>query len=84
MHTLIHTYPTLTFTPTCITPTYIHTCMRFSQAPPRNEEWDAETILSTYSTVDNHPTTIKVKRRPRAEQDHTNCILIYTLIYITD
>ena len=25
------------------------------------EEWDCETILSTYSTLDNHPTVIKVR-----------------------
>ena len=29
-------------------------------------EWDAETILSTYSTTDNHPSLIRVPRKPKS------------------
>ena len=29
------------------------------------KEWDAETILSTYTTTENHPTAVKLARRPR-------------------
>ena len=32
---------------------------------PKEQEWDAETILSTYTTTDNHPHMISVARRPR-------------------
>lgn len=32
---------------------------------PKEERWDAETILSTYTTTENHPTTIRVARKPR-------------------
>ena len=32
---------------------------------PKEEKWDAETILSTYTTTENHPTTIRVARKPR-------------------
>ena len=35
------------------------------KAPPKEDEWDAETILTTYTTAENHPTTIKMARRPR-------------------
>ena len=37
------------------------------QQKPKEEEWDAETILSTYTTTDNHPSLIRVARRPKAE-----------------
>jgi len=30
---------------------------------PKEEEWDAETILSTYTTTDHHPTMIHMPRR---------------------
>mmetsp|Transcript_23960 Transcript_23960/g.32619 ORF Transcript_23960/g.32619 Transcript_23960/m.32619 type:complete len:310 (+) Transcript_23960:2-931(+) len=36
--------------------------------PRREDNWDAETILSTYSTTDNHPTTIRVRHKPKREQ----------------
>ena len=32
---------------------------------PKEEQWDAETILSTYTTTDNHPTTMRMARKPR-------------------
>jgi len=32
---------------------------------PKEEEWDAETILSTYTTTDHHPTMIHAPRRVR-------------------
>ena len=32
---------------------------------PKEEVWDAETILTTYTTTDNHPTTIRVARKPK-------------------
>ena len=35
------------------------------KAAPKEDEWDAETILTTYTTTENHPTTIKMARRPR-------------------
>ena len=35
------------------------------KAPPKDEQWDAETILSTYTTTENHPTSIRMARRPR-------------------
>lgn len=35
---------------------------------PKEAEWDAETILSTYSTTENHPRMIRAPRRPRDEQ----------------
>jgi hypothetical protein len=35
------------------------------RAPPKEDKWDAETILSTYTTTENHPTTIRIARRPR-------------------
>jgi protein LTV1 len=38
------------------------------KAPPKEEGWDAETILSTYSTTENHPTMIKLARRPKNGQ----------------
>ena len=30
------------------------------------EEWDAETILSTYTTTENHPSLIRVPPKPRS------------------
>jgi len=36
----------------------------------KEEQWDAETILTTYSTLDNHPKMIRVQRRPKADQIH--------------
>jgi protein LTV1 len=36
------------------------------KAKPKEEQWDAETILTTYTTTDNHPTTVRVARKPRA------------------
>lgn len=35
------------------------------QGPSKEREWDAETILSTYTTTDNHPTTVSLARKPR-------------------
>ena len=35
---------------------------------PKEQEWDAETILSTYTTTDNHPHLVKVIRRPKDER----------------
>ena len=40
----------------------------FLAAPTKREEWDAETILTTYSTLDNHPTDIRVRRKARKHQ----------------
>lgn len=37
--------------------------------PAKDEQWDAETILSTYTTTENHPTTIKMARKPRLGQE---------------
>ena len=37
------------------------------RAPRKEDEWDAETILSTYSTADNHSKRISVPRPPKAE-----------------
>ena len=34
---------------------------------PKEEQWDAETILTTYTTTDNHPHMLRVKRRPKHE-----------------
>jgi hypothetical protein len=39
--------------------TSIETCQEYLQEVRIDEEWDCETILSTYSTLDNHPTVIK-------------------------
>lgn len=35
----------------------------FDEEPPEEEQWDAETILSTYTNTDNHPGVIKTTRR---------------------
>lgn len=32
---------------------------------PKEKEWDAETILSTYTTTEHHPTLIRTARRPK-------------------
>lgn len=40
--------------------TGIETCQAYLQEVREEEEWDCESILSTYSTLDNHPTLIKV------------------------
>jgi protein LTV1 len=40
--------------------TSIETCQAYLQEVRIEEEWDCESILSTYSTLDNHPTLIKV------------------------
>lgn len=40
--------------------TGIETCQAYLQEVRIEEEWDCESILSTYSTLDNHPTVIKV------------------------
>ena len=37
----------------------IETCQEYLQETRIDDEWDCETILSTYSTLDNHPTVIK-------------------------
>ena len=37
----------------------IETCQAYLQEVRIEEEWDCESILSTYSTLDNHPTVIK-------------------------
>ena len=37
----------------------IETCQEYLQEIRIDDEWDCETILSTYSTLDNHPTVIK-------------------------
>mmetsp|Transcript_18066 Transcript_18066/g.39326 ORF Transcript_18066/g.39326 Transcript_18066/m.39326 type:complete len:639 (+) Transcript_18066:158-2074(+) len=37
----------------------IETCQSYLAEVRIEEEWDCETILSTYSTLDNHPTLIK-------------------------
>eukprot|EP01032_Pedospumella_encystans_P019272 gene19272-21914_t len=39
--------------------TGIETCQAYLQEVRIEEEWDCESILSTYSTLDNHPTVIK-------------------------
>jgi protein LTV1 len=31
--------------------------------PQEREQWDCETVLSTYTTTDNHPTTLSLPRR---------------------
>ena len=41
--------------------TGIETCQAYLQEVRIEEEWDCESILSTYSTLDNHPTVIKVQ-----------------------
>ena len=33
---------------------------------PNEQQWDAETILTTYTTRENHPTTLKIARKPKA------------------
>ena len=38
----------------------------FFQEPPAKEQWDVETIISTYSTTDNIPTKIGVPRKPKS------------------
>lgn len=38
----------------------IETCQEYLRHENEREEWDCETILSTYSTLDNHPSLIKV------------------------
>lgn len=35
------------------------------RAPPKDEAWDAESILSTYTITENHPTAIRMARKPR-------------------
>lgn len=40
--------------------TSIETCQAYLQEVRIEDEWDCESILSTYSTLDNHPTLIKV------------------------
>ena len=35
------------------------------KAAPKREQWDAETILTTYSTTDNHPSMIRLARKPK-------------------
>jgi len=40
--------------------TSIETCQEYLKEVREEEEWDCESILSTYSTLDNHPTLIKV------------------------
>ena len=40
--------------------TSIETCQEYLQEVRIDDQWDCETILSTYSTLDNHPTLIKV------------------------
>lgn len=37
----------------------IETCQAYLQETRIEDDWDCETILSTYSTLDNHPTVIK-------------------------
>ncbi len=44
--------------------TSIETCQAYLQEVRIEEEWDCESILSTYSTLDNHPTLIKVQTPP--------------------
>lgn len=39
--------------------TSIETCQEYLREVRIDEEWDCETIVSTYSTLDNHPTLIK-------------------------
>ena len=39
----------------------IETCQDYLRHEEEREEWDCETILSTYSTLDNHPSLIKVQ-----------------------
>ena len=39
----------------------IETCQDYLRHEEDREEWDCETILSTYSTLDNHPSLIKVQ-----------------------
>lgn len=41
--------------------TSIETCQEYLKEVRIEEEWDCESILSTYSTLDNHPTLIKVR-----------------------
>jgi len=38
------------------------------ESEPEADEWDAETILSTYTNTDNHPGVIKTQRRVRPSQ----------------
>lgn len=45
---------------------YDHPFFDGLKEPPKEEQWDAETILSTYTTTENHPTTVRVARKPKA------------------
>jgi hypothetical protein len=38
----------------------IEDCQEYLRQTEEREEWDCESILSTYSTLDNHPSIIKV------------------------
>jgi protein LTV1 len=38
----------------------IEECQEYLRDTVQKEEWDCESILSTYSTLDNHPSVIKV------------------------
>lgn len=40
------------------------TCQEYLRETRVEEKWDCETILSTYSTLENHPTIIKDELRP--------------------
>jgi len=37
------------------------TCQDYLRVQKVQEEWDCETIISTYSTLENHPTVVKDK-----------------------
>ena len=40
------------------------------KGPNKEDEWDAETILTTYTTTDNHPKKIGVNRVSKGDQIH--------------
>ena len=48
----------------------VHLDIKFAQDGDRDEEdqWDADTILSTYTNTDNHPGVIRTQRRVRPSQ----------------
>lgn len=40
----------------------ILTCQSYLREERPEELWDCESIISTYSTLDNHPSVIKVRK----------------------
>jgi hypothetical protein len=59
----------------------ILTCQSYLAAERPVEEWDCESIISTYSTLDNHPSIIKVFLKPFLISCNTFNYVLYIVCY---